>query len=439
MVMSKQTLQQQRNNRGYGVMNVIIIGAGISGRGALRLAQAAGLDAVMVSDGDSAAENIIFTPDTLTVVSPGVRVDKSALLQKALSSGSRVISEMAFGFEYYPGAVLAITGTNGKTTATELAGTILRSCGYSNAPAAGNIGLPLSEIAAEHLEKGTKPEDVPPVALEVSSFQLEYPGFFAPLAAVILNCASDHLDRHNNSLEEYRQVKYRIFDYVLPENRITMRGMAGGWPHCFACDNGVITLNGKKVISMSELSVSGAHNEENLLAALELTSRFLPPDVYFSEDLRAALRNFRTGKHRIEFFAEYNGIKFYDDSKATNPAAVKAAVDTVPSPVRLLAGGLDKDMDFSELEVIHDRVKKFYLIGEAAEKISHFCGKVPFAVYQDLHSAVYAMCSEAEKGESVLLSPACASMDMFKNYAERGERFKEECMNFFNSHKVTGQ
>jgi UDP-N-acetylmuramoylalanine--D-glutamate ligase len=124
---------------------------------------------------------------------------------------------MAFAFENYPGAILAITGTNGKTTTCELTGAILQSCGHADAVSGGNIGLPLSEIAADFLEKGSAAGSAAPIALEVSSFQLEYPGDFAPYAAVILNCASDHLDRHNNSMEEYKQVKYRIFDYVLPE------------------------------------------------------------------------------------------------------------------------------------------------------------------------------------------------------------------------------
>lgn len=414
-------------------MKTIIIGAGISGTAAFRLARAAGQNAVLISDGDTAAAEIIFEKEDTAVVSPGVSVGKSPLLRQAIASGCRIIGEMAFAFEYYPGPLLAVTGTNGKTTTTEIAGAVLRGCGYGEAVECGNIGLPLSAVAADIIEKKIPAESIPPVALEVSSFQLEYPGDFAPFAAVVLNCASDHLDRHGNSLEEYKKVKYRIFDWVIPENRIAMNDPAVTSPHRFSCENGTITFNGKKIIELAELTLPGSHNLENLLAALELTSRFVPAEKYFTEEFRQALRDFRTGKHRIELFAEAGGVKYYDDSKATNPAAVVAAVKAVNTPVRLLAGGLDKDMDFSELVPVLDKIKKFYLIGEAADKISRISAAVPFEKFANMGSAVAAMYREALPGESVLLSPACASMDMFKNYAERGERFKEECRKHLQS------
>ena len=251
---------------------------------------------------------------------------------------------------------------------------------------------------------------------------------FAPLAAVILNIESDHLDRYNNSMELYTAAKYRIFDHVPPENRIFGLAMHQPYPALFELRGDGIFRQGKCLINPADTHLNAAHNRENLLAALELIGRVVPPERCFEPVFQAALREFQTGRHRMERIPGTGNLLCINDSKATNPAAVAAALDSLITPgvrnVHLLLGGLDKAMDFALLAKYGPAIRAAYLFGECRHKIyrtleAHlFCRE-----FDDFDTAVVAAANAAVDGEIILLSPACASMDLFRNYQERGDRF----------------
>ena len=187
----------------------------------------------------------------------------------------------------------------------------------------------------------------------------------------------------------------------------------------------MLTIDGKEILDVASTALSAPHNRENLAAAVELFIRFAPEKTELLPDV---VKEFRCGKHRIEFFCEKRGIRFYDDSKGTNPSAVAAAIKSVPGQVILLAGGLDKGMDFSILATVADRVRQVVLYGQCREPIGRIFKKAGVPVTEcgtDFELAVETAIASAQKGDTVLLSPGCASMDMFKNYQERGEKFKE--------------
>lgn len=392
---------------------VAILGGGVSGKAAALLAEKNNCVPVILNDGESAE----LPPDAaLIVASPGVHPLRSRLYKAARNSGVEFIGEMEYGFRHFKGRVAAITGTNGKTTTTELTVFLLNEAGI-NAVAAGNIGLPLSEVAAQ--------EKQPEIAVvEVSSFQLELVDTFAPEAAVLLNLESDHEDRYAGGFEEYCAVKKKIFDRVSAENRIWGLSFPGVQRRVTFAEN-MLLVDGKTLLNVEETALSAPHNRENLAAAVELFLRFAPEKLSI---LPEVVKKFRCGRHRIEFFHEAKGIRFYDDSKGTNPAAVAAAVKAVPGKVVLLAGGLDKGMDFSVLSTVAPRIRQVILYGQCREPIARVfrdsgvpccdCGT-------DFECAVETAIGAACEGDAVMLSPGCASMDMFKNYQERGEKFKE--------------
>ena len=398
--------------------SVAVLGGGVSGRAAARLAAALGMDCRILADGDGEA---LGSPD-LVVASPGVHPLKSELYRCAKASGAELIGELEFGFRHFPRKVLAITGTNGKTTTTELAVHLLNSLGI-RAAAAGNIGMPLSEFAADAVGGG----DVPDVAgVEVSSFQLELVRDFAPAAAALLNLASDHEDRYRGGFAEYCEVKRRIFDRVPEANRVW--GLSFPWAgRRVTIADAAVFADGKKWFSLAGTPFVAPHNIENLAAALELLLRFLPQEQVFVPELEQAVRDFRFGAHRLEKVAEIGGVVFIDDSKATNPAAVVAAAAATPGKLVLLLGGLDKGMDFSPLAGLAERMRGAVLFGAARGRIAEVlppeveridCGS-------DFPAAVEAARQMARPGDAVLLSPACASMDMFRDYRERGEIFRQ--------------
>ena len=398
---------------------VVILGGGVSGRAAALLAEKQGDQTQILNDGEDA-----FLPADagLIVASPGVHPLRSALYKAAVKSGVEFIGEMEYGFRHFKGKVAAITGTNGKTTTTELTCFLLEKAGLK-VVAAGNIGLPLSEVAAS--------EEPPEIAVvEVSSFQLELIDTFQAHAAVLLNLESDHEDRYAGGFSEYCAVKEKIFSRVSAENCIRGLSFANVKRRVDFSGN-MLTIDGKEILDVTSTALSAPHNRENLAAAVELFCRFAPDKV---EILPRAVREFRCGKHRIEFFYEKDGIRFYDDSKGTNPAAVAAAVKSVPGNVILLAGGLDKGMDFSILSTIASRVKRVILYGQCREPIAKVfrAAGVPFEdCGSDFEKAVAAAVRSAVPGDTVMLSPGCASMDMFKNYQERGEEFKKTVRKIF--------
>ena len=352
----------------------------------------------------------------LIVTSPGVFPQKSALYRQAVDSGTELIGELEFASRHFSGQMLAIPVTNGKTTTTELTVFLLNELGHPAFPA-GNIGIPLSEHCAENTQGIA--------VIEVSSFQLERAPGFAPDAAVLLNLASDHEDRYPGGFEEYCAVKRSIFNRVKPENRIS--GLSFDREiHRVYPESDHLMIDGTPVVKLSETALSAPHNVENLAAATELLLRILPEAELMSPDFAEAVKKFVPGKHRIERVAEKNSILFINDSKATNPAAVLAAVSAFDRKTVILLGGLDKGMDFTPLAQLKPKLRGAVLYGESGEKIGRILHDVPqIFCGKNFDLAFSSAVSMAQPGDCVLLSPACASMDMFKNYQERGNRFRE--------------
>ena len=289
------------------------------------------------------------------------------------------------------------------------------------AVACGNIGRPVSDVAAEMREAGNKLYDV--AVIEVSSFQLELAAEFAPDAAVLLNLASDHEDRYRGGFAEYAAVKRRIFDRV--KEPIYGLSMPDECARRVTVKADTVYIDGAPFVELSETRLAAPHNRENLAAALELVLRFVPaPDMM---NLAAAVRAFRPGAHRIEFVATKNGVTFVNDSKGTNPAAVLAAVNSLAGQIVILLGGLGKGMDFAPLASLAPRLRAAVVYGEAREVIGDVmrgAGVETLDAGTDFARAFELACREARPGDTVLLSPACASMDMFKNYEERGNTFR---------------
>ena len=393
-------------------MNVVIIGGGSSGQAAAKLCEKLNFSSRIVED----KKDKILPPADLIVTSPGVFPGRSALYQQALASGTEFIGELEFAFRHFENRILAVTGTNGKTTTTELTTFLLNALDVP-AVSAGNIGTPLSELCLGAMDKTA--------VVEVSNFQLERAPTFSPLAAVLLNLASDHEDRYAGGFAEYCAVKRRIFDHVAPENRI--RGLSFDVPgRRVTVKEGALLIDGTPVLALDETRLAAPHNTENLAAATELLLRVLPAEQLTDGRFAEAGKAFHPGRHRIETVAEKNGILFVNDSKATNPAAVLAAAGAVKRPLVILLGGLDKGMDFTPLAALAPRLRAAVLYGQSAEKIRAVLGKkVPCVSFgMDFSAAFNAAAEMARPGDCVLLSPACASMDMFKNYQERGDRFR---------------
>lgn len=405
---------------------IIILGAGRSGNAAAQLAECLDTQFRILSDNDTPAPNKNFDDCTLIVVSPGIP-PTSPLCREAVASGKEIISELEFGARHFTGKYLAVTGTNGKTTTTELTTHLLQALGV-NAIAAGNIGHPFCTVCADVLD-GRLPADTVPV-IEVSSFQLEHTSVFAPEAALILNVAEDHLDRYPGGMDEYTAVKEKIFKKVSSENQIygiTYKvEQANGR---FKIEDNFIKFDNHDIISFDKLKLKGIHNQENVLGALELISRLLPLKESHIQPLGKALQTYTPGKHRVEKILEHKGVSYIDDSKGTNPAAVIAALRSVSGAdknIRLILGGLDKGMDFAPLNDYSARIKKAYILGECREKIyKTLHNTLNCEKFTDFDECVLAACHEAHAGDTVLLSPGCASWDMFKNYKERGKRFED--------------
>lgn len=390
---------------------LVILGGGVSGLAAKSLGEKLGFECTIVED-----KTTDTLPDAdLIVASPGVFPLRSKLYQQAQSSGIEFIGELEFGFRHFHAPVLAITGTNGKTTTTELVTFLLNELGYP-AVAAGNIGRPLSQVCVEEQGK---------IAVtEVSNFQLELAPRFAPCAAVLLNIASDHEDRYIDGFAGYSAVKYSIFKNTAAGNRIYGLSFTGK-DRRVTVENGQLCIDGKAVLELSSTRLDAPHNRENLAAAAELLLRVLPAEKLFSAAFAEAVKKFVPGRHRIEKVTEKNGVLFVNDSKGTNPAAVIAAVKSMDRPVVIMLGGLDKGMDFSPLSELAPKLRGAVLYGESAPEISKVLkGLIPCTECgMDFEAAFAEAVKMAHAGDCVLLSPACASMDMFRNYQERGDLF----------------
>ena len=336
------------------------------------------------------------------------------------------------------GQVIAITGSNGKSTVTEMAGAMCRKAGL-NTVVAGNIGLPVLDALSEAERNGALPDVW---VLELSSFQLETTRSLRATAATVLNVSSDHMDRYG-AFDEYAAAKARIFSgcgiQVLNRDDVVVMAMArqGVTQQTFGLDTGsvasawgVLEREGRRWLAkgherlfpVDELPVAGLHNAANALAALALCRAL---DIPY-EPLLAALREFRGLPHRVEWVAERNGVTYYDDSKGTNVGATAAALSGMPGKVVLIAGGDGKGQDFSPLRAaVAQHARAVLLIGRDAPLIRAAldgCG-VPLHGAATLEEAVTQAARVAQPGDAVLLSPACASWDMFRNYAHRAEVF----------------
>ncbi len=382
---------------------------------------------------------LTFRRQDLIVVSPGVPYDTPELKQ-VRAFGLPIIGELELASRFLQGQIVAITGSNGKTTTTALLGKIFADAGVPTL-VGGNIGTPVIDLIAQ-----STPQTVS--VLEVSSFQLETVEQFRPHIAVVLNITQDHLDRHG-TFENYAAMKARItaqqtaedFFVLNAEDKPTQMlaartraqvfwfsGRRAIKQGAFVHGESVVFLpreNAKPepVMPLAQIPLKGAHNVENVLAAV-CAARL---GGVAAESIRASVAGFKAVEHRLEFVATVRGVAFFNDSKATNVDATKKALEAFPGGVHLILGGKDKNSDYTELaDLIRARVKIVYTIGSAAEKIErHLTGVVKIVSAGTLDSAVRQAAQLAVAGDVVLLAPACASFDQFTSYEHRGRVFKE--------------
>ena len=374
----------------------------------------------------------------LMVVSPGVPND-APVLTSARVKGIKLISEMELAFQNCKGTVIAITGTNGKTTTTSLCGHVFNHCDV-NAFVAGNIGVAFSEVALDVQENEF-------VALEVSSFQLDLVDEFKPKVAMILNITPDHLNRYENSFDKYAESKQNIYkkqdkgDYLIlnKDDEGVVKYLKDHKSKSFYFSLNEKVENGcfreanrihfseknkeKFICSVSDVKLKGEHNLANAMAVV-CAAKFFDLD---NKKIIKALQTFEGVEHRLEIVREIDGVKFINDSKATNVDSVWYALHSFDEPVFLILGGQDKGNDYNQIkELVVEKVKKIYAIGSSAEKIFNFFHRdVKVEIKDSLEDVVISAMNEARKGDVVLLSPACASFDMFDNYEHRGKVFKE--------------
>ncbi len=377
------------------------------------------------------------------VVSPGVPSD-APLVQKATTSGIRVLSELEVASWFWDGPIVGITGTNGKTTTTALTGRMFEDARVP-AVVAGNIGTAFSQVVESAASGGT-------AILEVSSFQLDHVESFRPRVSMLLNITPDHLDRYEHSFEKYIESKRRIFGRQGPGDALVFNHdddvtaaqirhvppgvlqlpfsvrevLAEG---AFVEGGMLVTRTGgrrSEIIAPADISIRGMHNLANAMAAT-LAARFLGIPA---ASIRATLKNFKGVEHRLEFVRELNGVMYVNDSKATNVDSVWYALQSFTRPIVVILGGRDKGNDYSRLnELVKKHVRCVIAIGESAAKVvSAFREIVPVVVAGSMDEAVLVGTQRAAAGDVVLLSPACASFDWYQNYEHRGRVFKDAVM-----------
>ncbi len=382
---------------------------------------------------------LTFRRQDLIVVSPGVPMSTPELKQ-VRAMGAHIIGELELGAEFLLGEIVAVTGSNGKTTTTTLLGEILKAAGRPTL-VGGNIGLPVTALVAD-----STPETWS--VIEVSSFQLETVETFKPRIALVLNITPDHLDRHG-SFAVYAAVKARITEFQTAEDFLVLNGedkdtqlvaaktkaqiywFSGRRPikqGAFVHGESIFFTprEGAKpepVMPVAEIPLAGAHNVENVLAAV-CAARLAG---VASETIRSTVAAFKAVEHRLEFVREVAGVRYYNDSKATNVDATMKAIEAFPGGIHLILGGKDKGSDYTVLApLLRERVKTVITIGSAAEKIERqLDGVVKIEGAKTLDRAVAFAQEAAVAGDTVLLAPACASFDQFENYEQRGRVFKE--------------
>jgi UDP-N-acetylmuramoylalanine--D-glutamate ligase len=378
---------------------------------------------------------------SMVVPSPGVP-PSNEILQAAVRNNIPVISEVELAYHFLKVPILAVTGTNGKTTTTTLLGEILTREG-KKVFVGGNIGNPLIEFAGNNQAADF-------VVAEISSFQLQWIEKFRPFVAVLLNITCDHVNYHG-SFAEYRRIKARVFenqtksDYAIlnaedPEQKsmaASIRAQVAAFSSrnqlptgIFIKDGNIVFRNhafGEERYPLSMIKIPGLHNVENVMAAV-MTACFCGCS---RESIIDTISQFSGLPHRIEFVGEKKSVRYYDDSKGTNVGSVIRALDTFSAPVILLLGGRDKDGDFQNLKpLLAAKAKQVILFGEARDRIGSLIGEsVPAVKEPTLQAAIESAYKSAHTGDVVLLSPGCASFDEFNNYKERGIFFKNVVRN----------
>jgi UDP-N-acetylmuramoylalanine--D-glutamate ligase len=434
---------------------VLVVGLGKSGVASATFLQARGAK-VTVSDSKSEAQlrqeipllldkgitvetghhgERTFRDQDMIVVSPGVPFDQPQI-EQARKQGIRVIGEIELAALFVAGHVIAITGSNGKTTTTSLCGDIIKA-GGERTLVGGNIGTPAISFA-EQADADTWS------VLEISSFQLETIESFRPEIAAILNITPDHLDRHH-TFANYASAKERVFenqsasDYAVLNadnepcveigKRLKSQVLWFSRLHdvrrgAFLRGETIVYRDGKdqEILSVNDMLLKGAHNVENVLAAVcvGMAAGVAP------EQIRKAVSQFKAVEHRLEYTATVKGVEYYNDSKATNVDATIKALESFAKGVHLILGGKDKGSPYTVLnDLLHERVKTVYTIGAAASKIEAEVSGVEVVHAETLENAVKLASQKAVKGDVVLLAPACASFDQFQSYEHRGRVFKE--------------
>jgi UDP-N-acetylmuramoylalanine--D-glutamate ligase len=377
-----------------------------------------------------------FLKQDIIVVSPGVDLNIEPI-QKAIKQGVRVVSEIELAYHFIHAPIIAVTGTNGKTTTTLLVGEMLKEDGRK-VGVGGNVGEPLILFA-----DGKDRWEV--LVVEISSFQLEAIKDFRPRISVLLNITEDHLDRYPR-YDDYIEAKVRVFanqnsgdlavlnrdDPIVMQFREKVKAKKVLFSLKEKLGEGAFS-NGQTIFlrlgekgeeySIAKTPLKGIHNVENMMAALT-TARIFGCS---KKSIQTVLDRFKGLEHRLEFVREIKGVRFYNDSKGTNVGSVVKSLQSFSEPVTLIAGGKDKNGDLSPLkELIRKRVKHLILIGEARERMNCELGGLTDTVMaKTMEEAVVLARQKAKGGEVVLLSPACSSFDMFKDYKERGQVFKE--------------
>ena len=440
--------------------NVLVVGTGISGIAACELLKEERPHVILFEGNRESKEEelrkkspafadleiligelpeVIIGVLDFAVLSPGVPTD-IPMVKDLREKGVIILGEIELAYQLSKGSVLAITGTNGKTTTTALVGEIMKNY-FSDVKVVGNIGIPYTSVARETTEETV-------IVAEISSFQLETALEFHPKITAILNITPDHLNRHH-TMECYIQMKESITknqtetdlcvlnyeDEALRkfgsevQTQVVFFSSKRILEHGLYLDGDSIycSIGGSsyEVVNVNDLSLLGVHNYENVMAAVGIALGLQIP----IEKIREVLVRFQAVEHRIEYVTEKRGVKFYNDSKGTNPDAAIKAIRAMNRKTLLIGGGYDKDSEYDEwIEAFEGKVKKLVLLGATAEKIASCArrhGFTELAFADSLEEAVNICYENAESGDAVLLSPACASWGMFRNYEERGRIFKE--------------
>lgn len=436
---------------------VLVFGSGISGIGAVKLLEDHGAEVVLY-DGNESLDQASLREQLgekttivlgefpehlleeleLVVLSPGVPTDLPVILAMK-EHGIQVIGEVELAYAFGKGDVLAITGTNGKTTTTSLLGEIMK-CHQEEVFVVGNIGNPYTVAASQMTERSV-------AVAEMSSFQLESIETFRPKVSVILNFTPDHLNRHH-TMEAYVEAKKQIAKNQTAEDYCVLnyedeRTKAFGeevkaqvlyFSSAHKLERGIYLDDGKMIYKnpeevivchVDELQILGIHNYENVMAAVAMAAVYGVP----MDTIRKAILAFKGVEHRIEYVTEKDGVVYYNDSKGTNPDAAIKGIQAMNRKTVLIGGGYDKNSEYTEwIQAFDGKVKQLILIGATREKIAQDAEKCGFHDYvfaDTFEEAVLLAAKTAKSGEAVLLSPACASWGMFPNYEVRGEKFKE--------------